>query len=188
MAEEFTANQSVEQYSAVSEIYGEAISQVHGALSVNQASGDGNAQNNSRAISVTQGGVAVAITVNKQAAEMSMADMPDEAISRISDNAFSGTSGLIAINQTTGANNMQFNGVAIAMSIQGELSDAALAQTHSNTSLGDPGDLLPVNTIRAAEIDSTAFSGASGVIQINQSSGMGNVSSNLFELSMGQAD
>ncbi|NIP53263.1 MAG: hypothetical protein GWO08_11375 [Gammaproteobacteria bacterium] len=74
------------------------------------------------------------------------------------------------------------------MSIQGELSDAALAQTHSDTSLGEPGDLLPVNTVRSVEIDSTAFNGASGVIQINQSSGLSNASSNLFELSMGQAD
>ncbi|NIP53262.1 MAG: hypothetical protein GWO08_11370 [Gammaproteobacteria bacterium] len=103
MADEFSVNQSVEQYSAVSEIYGEAISQAHGAFSVNQASGDGNAQNNSRAIAVTQeAGVAIAITVNKQAVEMSMAAMPDEAISRISDNAFNGTSGLIAINQASG--------------------------------------------------------------------------------------
>ncbi len=189
VAEGVSVSQSAEQYGVTSEIYGDSLSQVHGALSVNQAAGDGNAQNNSRAIAVAHdGGVAIAYTFDQQDVGMNPADIPDVAVSRISDHAFNGTSGLLSINQASGASNRQLNAFAMAMSISGELSDATLAETHSGVPVIAPDNVLPVNTTRAAHIDDTAFVGASGIVQLNQTSGTGNVTSNRFEISMGQAN
>lgn len=189
MAEGVTVNQSIDQYSVTSEIHGDSLSQVHGALSVNQAAGDSNAQSNSRAIAVTQdGGVAIAYTIDGQSVDMSQAVMPDVAVSRISDRAFNGTSGLISINQASGVSNIQLNAFAIAMSINAELSDSTLADTHSDAPVIAPDNALPVNTTREAHIDDTSFVGASGIVQLNQISGTGNVTSNRFEMSMGQAN
>ncbi len=186
MAEDVSVNQLLEQYSVISEISGDSLSQVHGALSINQAAGDGNAQNNSRSIALTQdGGIAIAYTYDKQDVDMSQAEFPDHAVSLISDNAFNGTTGVISINQVSGASNIQLNAFATAMSINGELSDITLAETHSNVPVAGPEIELPVNTTRAAHIDSTAFVRASGLVQLNQTSGSGNVTSNRFEMSMG---
>ena len=188
LAEDVSLNQVVEQYSAISEISGGSLSQMHGALSVNQAAGDGNAQNNSRSIAVTQeSGVAIAYTYDTQDVDVSQVAFPDNAVSLISDNAFNGTTGLISINQVGGASNRQLNAFAMAMSINGELSDKTLAETRSDAPVNGPGIELPVNTTRAAHIDSTAFVGAGGVVQLNQTSGSGNVTSNRFEMSMGHA-
>lgn len=188
-AEEPSINQSVEQYSAVSEIYGGAISHAHGALSVNQASGDGNAQNNSRAIAVTQdGGVAVAYTMNSQVVTLNQTSFPDTAVSRISDQAFNGVSGLISVNQASGAQNRQLNAFAMALSINGELSDASLAKTYTEATVAEPDGISPLNSVRSVDVDSTAFVGAGGIVQINQASGLGNATSNRFEISVGHAD
>lgn len=188
VAEGLTAN-SLEQYTAISEIYSDSLSGVYGALSVNQASGDNNSQSNSRAIAVTQdGGIAIAYTSDNQAFDSSQANIPDTAVSRISDHAFSGTTGLVSINQVSGANNRQLNAFAMATSINGELSDASLAETYTN--VPNTGlDSTPASTTqRTVHLDSTAFTGASGIVQINQTSGLGNATSNRFEMSMGHPD
>ena len=174
-----------EQYTATSEIVGDSLSQVHGTLSVNQAAGDSNAQSNSRAIAVSQeSGLAIAYTYDKQSVDMNQVTIPDVAVTRISDQAFGGAGGLISINQASGAQNMQLNAFAMAMNITGELSDASLAGTLADAPVALPGSTVPSDTQRAALIDSTAFTGATGVVQINQAAGSGNVAFNRFEMSM----
>lgn len=173
------------QTMATTEIYGDSLSQVHGGLGVNQAAGDANAQSNSRAIAMSlDGGVAIAYTFDKQDIDLNQVVMPDVAVSRIADNAFNGTSGLISINQASGVQNVQLNAFAMAMSINGELSDVTLAETHSDAPVNWPDSPVPVTTQREAHVENTAFVGATGIVQLNQASGSGNIASNHFEMSM----
>lgn len=176
-----------DQYTTASEIDGDSLSQIHGVLGVNQAAGDSNAQSNSRAIAVSQdGGVAIAYTFDKQSVDLNESAIPEVALSRIGENAFNGTSGLISVNQASGVQNMQLNAFAMAMNINGELSDTDLAGTLSDTPVDWPESAVPSNTQRAAIIDSTAFVGATGVVQLNQTAGSGNIASNRFEMSVGE--
>lgn len=185
VAAEVMVDLTAEQYTATSEIFGDSLSQVHGALSVNQAAGDSNAQSNSRAIAVSQeGGIAIAYTYDKQSVDMNQVTSPDVAVTRISDQAFSGAGGLISINQASGEQNMQLNAFAMAMSITEELSDASLAGTLTDAPVNLPVSTVPSTTQRAAQIDSTAFGGATGIVQVNQTAGSGNIAFNRFEMSM----
>ncbi len=187
-ADGVTVLQEADGYSAISEIYGDSLSQMNGALSVNQAAGDSNAQNNSRAIAVTQdGGVAIAYIFDKQSVEMNGADIPDVAISRISDQAFSGVNGLIGISQASGVQNRQLNAFAMAISVSGAVSDLTLAETYADAPVVLPENPQAVTASRTARIENTTFIGAAGVVQINQTSGSGNVNLNRIEMSTGNA-
>lgn len=175
----------LEQTMSTTEIHGDSLSEVHGVLGVNQAAGDANAQSNSRAIALSlDGGVAIAYTFDKQVVDLNEVVIPDVAVSRIGDHAFNGTSGLISINQASGVQNMQLNAFAMAMSINGELSDATLSETHSDAPVSWPDNPAPVSTQREAHVENTAFVGATGIVQLNQASGSGNIASNRFEMSM----
>ena len=168
---------------ATAEIVGDSLSQMRGVVGINQAAGDANAQSNSRAIAISRdGGIAIADTIDRQQASLNQVAMPDVAVTRIGDNALSGTHGLIGINQTSGVQNIQLNAAAIAMSINGELSDATLARTLSDAPAVVPDSTDSVNTQRQVQIDSTAFVGAAGLVQLNQTAGSGNISSNRFEM------
>jgi len=170
---------------AESEINGKALSNVSGALGVNQAAGDGNAQANSRAIAVSQGqGVAIAYVGTAQASESNSFAMPDVAIARIADTAFQNVSGLISVNQAGGVSNMQLNTFVLSRSINGEVSDAALADTLADATAASGEGSSSSSSRRIAEVESGAFSGASGVVQLNQAAGSGNLTSNRFEMSL----
>lgn len=169
---------------AKSEIDGMALTNVTGSVSVNQAAGDGNAQANNRAIAISQGeGVAIAYVVTEQGRSANHFDMPDIAIARISDSAFQNATGLISVNQAGGVSNTQMNTFVLSGSINGEISDAALAETLADATVGLDEEGSSSMTRRTADISSGAFSGASGIVQLNQAAGSGNLTSNRFEMS-----
>lgn len=169
---------------ATSEITGEALGQLRGVVGVNQAAGDMNLQSNSRAIAVSSGdGVAIANTIDRQQPGSNQAAMPEVAVTRIGENALAGAHGLIGINQVIGVQNAQLNAFALATSSNGGLSDAALAATLAEPTVATESTDF-VNTSRQVHVDNTALSGATGVVQLNQTAGTGNISSNRIEMSM----
>lgn len=168
---------------AESEIHGMALSNVSGVVSVNQAAGDGNAQANSRAIAVSgEQSVALAYVVTGQSSMDNNFSMPEVAITRISDSAFQNSSGLLSVNQAGGVSNLQLNTFVLSGSINGEVSDAALAETLTDAA-AVPVEGASSTSRRSAMIEGGAFVGASGVVQLNQAAGSGNLTSNRFEMS-----
>ena len=168
---------------AQSVISGNALSQVHGVVNVNMASGDGNAQANAAAIALGMGNGEAAAKVHAvQSGVMSQAAGPGSATASITDNAFANASGLISINQASGAANIQANGIAIALGVKGKVvADSTLAATLSGAGpTAGPGGSS--KGTREVSVSNTAFQGASGVIQVNQSAGVGNVTANSFAL------
>lgn len=153
-----------------------------GRISVNQAAGAGNAQANLAALSTDQANV-----MSSQSVGSARAGTP--AASSISGAAFNNSSGLVSINQTTGLANAQVNVAVIAPSVSivqrqirhiepladNALSDVAAQGRRQDTSTAMEGR-------QDASIASTALRNTSGVVQVNQTAGTGNVTSNTFVL------
>ena len=175
----------IRQHHAETVMQGDTLMNVSGAVGVNMASGDSNQQSNSGAIAL---GSSNAHAQNLIMQKSSIADgfTPDKASTTIQGQAFSNATGWMAVNQAAGRGNAQINGMAIAVGAAGRtLTDNNLSQILSGQQVltvdqADTGD-----SQRLVEIDSTAFSGARGIMQVNQSAGTGNATSNSFELRIG---
>lgn len=174
----------IRQHHAETVMQGDTLMNVSGAVGVNMASGDSNQQSNSGAIAL--GGSAHAQNLIMQKSSIADGFTPDKASTTIQGQAFSNATGWMAVNQAAGQGNAQINGMAIAVGTAGRtLTDNNLSQILSGQQVltvdqADTGD-----SERLVEIDSTAFSGARGIMQVNQSAGTGNATSNSFELRIG---
>lgn len=174
-------------YSAASTISGSALSGVTGAVNVNIASGDGNLQNNSGAISIGSNALANNIVVQQVATKTNNSLEPDRASVGIRDDALSQSTGWISVNQAAGTQNVQSNTMSVALGVRGSsLTSENLSQVLSGGSgqEQDPDDSR--SSQRDVEVESSAFSGTTGVVQVNQSAGRGNTTSNSFSFRMGQ--
>jgi hypothetical protein len=160
-------------------INGNALSNVHGRITVNMAAGDSNRQVNAGAFAINQsGGLATALTTSHQAIDSTNATQADFSTALINGNAFAGSTGAISINQTSGVLNSQANGLAFALGSEVEaVSESVLSDTHSGAGLIDSDATMGKAT---ADIADTAFVGARGLIQINQSAGSRNTTANNF--------
>lgn len=149
-----------------------------GRISVNQAAGTGNAQVNAAAIAQGVDGIA-AMHVSQQART------PEQAAARQAradiGAAFQGVAGMVSVNQAAGSANLQGNLVVIAGGAElPVVPDAMLAATTAMTGNND----LPVSRTDPpmVSIADGAFRGAQGLVQVNQSAGVGNRSTNIFVL------
>nr|WP_311527611.1 hypothetical protein [uncultured Ralstonia sp.] len=153
-----------------------------GRVAVNQASGAGNAQANLAALSTDQASVVSSQIVGRAWSALS-------ASSRLAGGAFNGAAGLVSINQASGAGNAQVNIAAIAPNasvVQQQfhhiepLADSALSGAAVQSRRQDAAPAAEGR--QDASIASTALRNTSGVVQVNQAAGTGNVLSNVFVL------
>lgn len=154
-------------------------SRYQGNLSVNQAAGDQQQQANARAFAV--GPEASAITQIRQRLNTPAASAMD-ARSSIQGNAFSNGSGALGVNQSAGADTQQANALRISLSAQPQsIDDSVLMQ--QNVALrnsSDPADSSLGH--RQVTTSDQAFTGSRGVIQLNQSAGVGNRMANTLSI------
>lgn len=175
----FSLCASAQDSSAQTIIDGSVGSNAHGALSVNMAAGDSNVQSNATAIAAgTSNGQASAHASTDQIIDSTTFNVPEIAVTRISNNAFNNASGLIKINQAAGAANAQANNVALAVGAE-VAADTALAQNVSGLA---PEAMEASGQQREAVVDEAAFRGAHGIVQVNQSAGIANASGNNFTM------
>jgi hypothetical protein len=150
-----------------------------GNLSVNQAAGDQQQQANARAIAI--GHHATASTQIRQKLR-TVVDPTIDAQSTIKGNSFSNGTGILGVNQSAGASNQQANAVRISISAQPQsIDDSVLKQ--QNVALlynSDPTDSAP--GYRQVATGDQAFTGSRGVIQLNQSAGVGNRTANTLSV------
>ncbi len=161
-------------------IDGNALHSVSGRNAVNMASGDSNSQVNAAALAIDSDGLANASVLTRQYQNVNASTLPDLSISDIGDNAFANSSGAISINQTSGIGNTQANGMAIGVGLQvNVMSESMLSSTTAGVGLAtsetDTGT-------RSVTISDSAFTGARGLVQVNQSAGSGNSTANNFAL------
>ena len=154
-------------------------SRYQGNLSVNQAAGDKQQQVNARAIAV--GPEANASTQIRQRLD-TPADPAMDARSTIQGNAFSNGSGVLGINQSAGAGTQQANAVRISISaVPQSIDDSVLLQ--QNVALSNSSDPTGQSLgSRQVSTSDQAFSGSRGVVQLNQSAGVGNRMANTLSV------
>ena len=150
----------------------------HGNVSLNQASGDQQQQVNIRAIAIgTEARATTAVTQKLN----TPADTSLNARATIGGNSFSNGSGVIGINQSAGANNQMVNAVRVSISAQPQgIDDSALSQ--QNVALPNSGTALPASGSRQIVNSDQAFTGSRGVVQLNQSAGVGNRMANTLNI------
>jgi hypothetical protein len=153
-----------------------------GRTAINQAAGAGNAQANLAALAYAQEGIAMADTHSLQGATPAQRAAAASAV--IEGSAFNDTSGALSLNQAAGASNLQLNTIAIGTGgwLLANADDAALAETAgAGTSTEGTATASPD---RRALIDIGAFRGSQGVVQVNQTAGVGNLSTNAIVLQL----
>ena len=165
-----------------------------GNLSINSAAGDGNLQANQRAL---QQGVTALATIAPTSAGGSALAPNTENISgqvaqtEIGGQAFSHASGFLGINQVSGVGNAQLNSIEVggAVTSLGQIratEEGATSSSLSNSTDRNSGQsgTKDASDSYSAIIGDGALSGFGGVLQINQVSGIGNVTANHFSVSM----
>ena len=153
--------------------------QYTGVASVIQAAGDQNQQSNSVAIAVGKNAQAnISITQHISGAP---ADRSQNAKAAIQGNSFSNGNGVLSVNQSAGAQNQTINAVRISVSAgpQG-IDDSVMSQ--QNVALATDSGLTPTTGSRQVVTSDQAFTGSRGVVQVNQSAGVGNRVANTLNL------
>ncbi|GGU52083.1 hypothetical protein GCM10009504_06100 [Pseudomonas laurentiana] len=150
-----------------------------GNITINQAAGDQQQQTNNRAIAI--GTNANASTQIRQQIDTAASQARDTRAG-IGGNSFSNGSGALSINQSAGANTQQANAVRVSISaVPQSIDDSVLEQ--QNVALdksSDPTDQAPGS--RQIANSDRAFTGSRGVIQLNQSAGVGNRMANTLSV------
>lgn len=157
-----------------------ALSGVRGRFVVNMAAGDSNMQANAAAVALgTSGSPAVGLVSGTQAIDLRQAGLPDVSVAFIGNHAFAHSSGMISVNQTSGVGNAQANGAALALGFEEVVAESVLSATTSGAVQIGAG---AGKGHQAVSIHDTAFDGARGLVQVNQSAGSGNSTANNFAL------
>jgi len=168
-------------------IAGQAGHAVSGRVAVNQAAGSGNAQANLAVLAISTGGQGQAALQVRQHPAPGARDRA--ASTQLQGHAFAGSQGLLSINQVAGSGNAQANlfvvgqrsvSTPIPLPIAG-LDDTALAAVAAAPGPGDHATPIPPRDARIAD---DAFRGSQGVIQLNQTAGVGNLSTNAIVLQL----
>lgn len=151
----------------------------NGNFNVNQASGDQQQQANTRAIAIGTDASATTRVIQKldTPANPSM-----NATTTIGGNSFSQGNGALGVNQGAGANNQMANAMRISISAAPQsVDDSALSQQNVAL-LPNSGVTGSPNGSRQVVTSDQAFTGSRGVIQVNQSAGVGNRMANTLSI------
>ena len=174
------AEDTVHGYVTQSMIDDNVLKNANGRLAVNMAAGDSNTQANAAAVALgAQGGPTLGFVGGTQVTDPRQATLPDVAVASIGGNAFANSSGLISVNQASGVGNAQANGAAFALGFDEVVAESVLSAATSNAVPTGTGTSKSHQTV---SINDTAFDGAHGLVQVNQSAGSGNSTANNFAL------
>lgn len=160
-----------------------ALSNSTGAIGLNMATGDGNAQLNAGALAVTVGQGVSSLVSAQQSVQLNEIAASTLQRSTIATGALANVAGLVSVNQASGESNAQANGFAIGLGLEGQvLAEADLAaEVTGNLSYQAAGE-GDVERSLEARIENGAFRAAKGLVQINQLAGAGNKTANKFAL------
>jgi hypothetical protein len=149
-----------------------------GLLSVNEAAGVVNQQNNSALVTDVPG------TLNVEQSSTGNETPANRVIARIGSLAFSSSSGVMQVSEASGVGNLQANAAFIGINASSSeaLTGISLSQMRS-TQVPTPGGLVPFQG--EATISPSAFANSSGVVQVDQTAGNNNIAANLLSLHVG---
>ncbi|WP_278409191.1 adhesin [Pseudomonas rhodesiae] len=149
-----------------------------GNLSINQAAGNQQQQANNRAIAL--GGQATTVNIQRLDGQV---DPSLNAKAAIQGTSFTNGNGMLGVNQAAGANNQTVNAVRISVNPGPQSIDDSVLLQQNTTQLTDSG-LTPTTGSRLVVTSDQAFTGSRGVIQVNQSAGVGNRMANTLGITI----
>lgn len=153
--------------------------QYRGNFNVNQAAGNQMQQANTKAIAIgTESHASTRVTQRID----TPADRSMNASANIGGNAFSNGNGILGVNQGAGANNQMANVTRVSISAAPQsIDDSALSQQNVALlpSSGATGTSIGSRQVTTSD---QAFTGSRGVIQVNQSAGVGNRMANTLSI------
>ncbi|CAI8789961.1 Adhesin [Pseudomonas sp. IT-347P] len=153
--------------------------QYRGNFNVNQAAGDQMQQANTKAIAIGTDSHATTRVIQKIDTP---ADRSMNASANIGGNSFSNGNGILGVNQGAGANNQMANVTRVSISAAPQsVDDSALSQQNVAL-LPSSGATGPSSGSRQVTTSDQAFTGSRGVIQVNQSAGVGNRMANTLSI------
>lgn len=153
--------------------------QYKGNFNVNQASGDQQQQANVRAIAI---GTAAGATTTVNQRLNTPANPSMNATATIGGTSFSNGNGVLGVNQSAGANNQMANAMRISISAAPQaVDDSALSQQNVALLPSSGATGTPTGSRQVVTSDQ-AFTGSRGVIQVNQSAGVGNRMANTLSI------
>jgi len=149
-----------------------------GNVGVNQAAGDQQQQANGRAIALGSNAKATTSFIQKNSIG---SDLSQAARASIEGNSFANGSGAVGVNQSAGASTQQVNAMRISVSAYPQgMDDSELAQTSTlQPNFGADG---PPSGEHRLDMSDSAFKGSQGVVQLNQSAGVGNHMANTLSI------
>jgi hypothetical protein len=148
------------------------LTDTSGAISVNQVAGVGNQQTNEALVTAAPGQVQI-----DQLSVGNFLTSADKGSATIGAGALAGTTGLLQVTQTSGAGNLSANAAFVGVSgAEDALSPITLSHFRGGFAPVDPNS--PQYDGRYA-IASSAFAGSSGLVQVDQTVGNNNVTSNV---------
>ncbi|MFJ2448172.1 adhesin [Pseudomonas sp. NPDC087626] len=150
-----------------------------GNMMMNQAAGDQQQQVNSRAIAI---GTEASASGNLRQSITTPAERSMNATSAITGNAFSNGNGALGVNQSAGANNQMINAMRISVSAVPQSIDDSVLSQQNVALLPDSGATGTSQGSRQVVTSDQAFTGSRGVIQVNQSAGVGNRMANTLSI------
>jgi hypothetical protein len=174
---------SVMADSGVSSVYTATLqdcaTQYRGNFNVNQAAGEQQQQANVRAIAIgTQAGASTSV----QQKITTPANPSMDATASIGGTSLSNGNGVLGVNQGAGANNQMANAMRISISAAPQaIDDSALSQQNVAL-LPNAGATGTPNGSRQVVTSDQAFTDSRGVIQVNQSAGVGNRMANTLSI------
>lgn len=163
-------------------------SDTHGVFELNMAAGQSNRQVNIAELGIAPNGPANAIGAVSQPGNgnSSATTGPLIAVSQITGRSFNNVRGALSVNQVSGNNNRQVNGLAILKAKSGEAKITTETDFLNNTVAHpvSPAQLKKSDKSKVliANIDKTAFANASGMIQVNQIAGNNNLITNTMSI------
>ncbi|VVN81920.1 hypothetical protein PS706_01217 [Pseudomonas fluorescens] len=140
-----------------------------GNVMINQAAGNQQHSANNRAVAL--GGQASTRTVQNMDGKV---DSALSAKATIEGTSFTNGNGMLGINQSAGANNQSINAVRISLNPGPQSIDDSVLLQQNTTTLATDSGLTPTTGSRQVVTSDQAFTGSRGVIQVNQSAGVGN--------------
>ena len=152
--------------------------QYSGVASINQAAGNQQQQINSRAITV--GGQSTDALVQRVDGQV---DPSLNAKAVIQGSSFSNGNGVLGVNQSAGANNQTINAVRISINPGPQSIDDSVLSQQNMTLLPDSRSSSTTGSRQVVTSDQ-AFTGSRGVVQVNQSAGVGNRMANTLGITI----
>ncbi|AWY39279.1 adhesin [Pseudomonas putida] len=151
----------------------------NGNYGVNEAAGDQQQQANVRAIAIGTEASATTSVIQKITTP---ANPSMNATATIGGNSFTNGNGVLGVNQGAGANNQMANAMRISISAIPQAIDDSVLSQQNVALLPNSGATGTPTGSRQVVTSDQAFTGSRGVIQVNQSAGVGNRMANTLSI------